>query len=105
MFAVFVLTMILPSKEETAVTESSHNALKDRLRTEMSVFYIPARDPMFCQQTFAAASVFKGEYLLSYVRFRDSLPEGQRLACEEIFSEQSAVLDSILLSMSGASGY
>ena len=43
-----------------AVTESSHNALKDRLRTEMSVFYIPARDSMFCQQTYFAAGVFKG---------------------------------------------
>ena len=98
-FAVFVLTMILPSKVETAVTESSHNALKDRLRTEMSVFYIPARDSMFCQQTFAAASVFKGEYLLRYVHFRDSLPADQRLACEEIFAEQSAVLDSILVAL------
>ena len=104
-FAVFVLTMILPSKVETAVTESSHNALKDRLRTEMSTFYIPARDSMFCQQTFAAASVFKGEYLLCYVHFRDSLPADQRLACEEIFAEQSAVLDSIMLSLPGAPGH
>ena len=104
LFAVFVLTMILPSKVETAVTESSHNALKDRLRTEMSAFYIPARDSMFRQQTFYAVSVFKGEYLLSYVRFRDSLPKDQRLACEEIFAEQSAVLDSILLSLPGAPG-
>ena len=38
-FAVFVLTTILPSNVETAVTESSHNALKDRLRREMSTFY------------------------------------------------------------------
>lgn len=98
-FAVFVLTMILPSKVETAVTESSHNALKDRLRTEMSTFYIPARDSMFRQQTFAAASVFKGEYLLNYVRFRDSLPEGQRLACEEIFAEHSVVLDSVIVGL------
>ena len=105
MFAVFVLTMILPSKVETAVTESSHNALKDRLRTEMSTFYIPARDSMLRQQTFAAASVFKSEYLLNYVHFRDSLPADQRLACEEIFAEQSAVLDSIMLSLPGASGY
>ena len=104
-FAVFVLTMILPSKVETAVTESSHNALKDRLRTEMRTFYIPARDSMLRQQTFAAASVFKGEYLLRYVHFRDSLPADQRLACEEIFAEHSVVLDSILLSMPGASGY
>ena len=99
MFAVFVLTMILPSKVETAVTESSHNALKDRLRTEMNTFYIPARDSMFRQQTFAAASVFKGEYLLRYVHFRDSLPADQRLACEEIFAEQSAVLDSVLVGL------
>ena len=98
-FAVFVLTMILPSKVETAVSESSHNALKDRLRAEMSVFYIPARDSMFCQQTFAAASVFKGEYLLCYVHFRDSLPADQRLACEEIFAEQSAVLDSVMVGL------
>ena len=98
-FAVFVLTMILPSKVETAVTKSSHNVLKDRLRTEMSTFYIPARDSMFCQQTFAAASVFKGEYLLCYVHFRDSLPADQRLACEEIFAEQSSVLDSILVAL------
>ena len=104
-FAVFVLTMILPSKVETAVTESSHNALKDRLRTEMSTFYIPARDSMFRQTTFYAASFFKGEYLLSYVHFRDSLPEDQHLACEEIFSEQSAVLDSIMLSLPGAPGH
>ena len=103
-FTVFVLTMILPSKVETAVTESSHNALKDRLRTEMSSFYIPARDSMSHQQTFAAASVFKGEYLLRYVHFRDSLPEDQHLACEEIFAEQSSVLDSILLSLPGAPG-
>ena len=103
-FAVFVLTMILPSKVETAVTESSHNALKDRLRTEMSLFYIPARDSMSRQQTFYDASVFKGEYLLRYVHFCDSLPEDQHLACEEIFAEQSAVLDSILLSMSAAPG-
>ena len=47
----------------------------------------------------AAASVFKGEYLQNYVRFRDSLPEGQRLACEEIFAEQSAVLDSVLVGL------
>lgn len=99
MFAVFVLTMILPSKVETAVTESSHNALKDRLRTEMSTFYIPARDSMLRQQTFAAASVFKGGYLLRYVHFRDSLPADQRLACEEIFAEQSAVLDSVLVGL------
>ena len=101
-FAVFVLTMILPSKVETAVTESSHNALKDRLRTEISSFYIPTRDSMSRQQTFYDASVFKGEYLLRYVHFRDSLPEDQRLVCEEIFAEQSAVLDSILLSLPGA---
>ena len=98
-FAVFVLTMILPSKVETAVTKSSHNALKDRLRTEMSTFYIPARDSMTRQQTFAAASTFKGEYLLSYIHFRDSLPADQHLACEEIFAEQSAVLDSILVAL------
>ena len=97
--AVFVLTMILPSKVETAISESSHNALKDHLRTEMSRFYIPARDSMFRQSTFAAASVFKGDYLLQYVHFHDSLPEDQRLACEEIFAEQSAVLDSVLLSL------
>ena len=103
-FAVFVLTMILPSKVETAVTASSHNALKDRLRTEMSSFYIPARDSMSSQPTFTAASVFKGEYLLRYVHFRDSLPEDQHLACEEIFAEQSSVLDSILLSLPGAPG-
>ena len=101
-FAVFVLTMILPSKVETAVTESSHNALKDRLRTEMSVFYIPARDSMFCQQTYYDASVFKCEYLLRFVHFRDSLPADQRLACEEICAEQSAVLDSILFSLQSA---
>lgn len=103
-FAVFVLTMLLPSKVETAVTESSHNALKDRLRTEMSSFYIPARDSISSQPTFTAASVFKGEYLLRYVHFRDSLPEDQHLACEEIFAEQSSVLDSILLSLPGAPG-
>ena len=103
-FAVFVLTMILPSKVETAVTESSHNALKDHLRTEISSFYIPTRDSMSCQQTFYDASVFKGEYLLRYVHFRDSLPEDQRLVCEEIFAEQSTVLDSILLSLPGAPG-
>ena len=103
-FAVFVLTMILPSKVETAVTESSHNALKDRMRTEMSTFYIPARDSMFRQTTFYAASVFKGEYLLHYVHFQNSLPSNQHLACEEIFAEQSAVLDSILLSLPGAPG-
>ena len=104
-FAVFVLTLILPSKVETVVTESSHNALKDRLRTEMSSFYIPARDSMFRQQTFYDAALFKGEYLLSYVQFRDSLPADQRLACEEIFAEHSAVLDSILLSLPGAPGH
>ena len=104
-FAVFVLTMILPSKVETAVTESSHKALKDHLRTEMSAFYTPTRDSMTRQQTFAAASIFKGEYLMSYVHFRDSLPADQRLACEEIFAEQSAVLDSIMLSLPGAPGH
>ena len=98
-FAVFVMAMILPSKVETTVTKSSYNALKDRLRTEMSTFYIPARDSMFRQTTFYAASVFKGEYLLHYVHFQDSLPSNQHLACEEIFAEQSAVLDSILLSL------
>ncbi len=104
-FAVFVLTLILPSKVETVVTESSHNALKDRLRTEMSSFYIPARDSMFRQQTFYDAALFKGEYLLRYVHFRDSIPADQRLACEEIFAEHSAVLDSILLSLPGAPGH
>ena len=104
-FAVFVLTLILPSKVETVVTESSHNALKDRLRTEMSSFYSPARDSMFRQQTFYDASLFKGEYLLRYVHFRDSIPADQRLACEEIFVEHSAVLDSILLSLPGAPGH
>ena len=98
-FAVFVLTMILPSKVETAVTESYHNALKDRLRTEMSSFYIPARDSMSRQQTFYDASVFKGEYLLRFLHFRDSLPADQRLACEEICAEQSSVLDSVLVSI------
>lgn len=101
-FAVFVLTLILPSKVETVVTESSHNALKDRLRTEMSSFYIPARDSMFRQQTFYDASLFKGEYLLRYVHFRDSIPADQRLACEEIFAEHSAVLDSVLVSLQRA---
>ena len=104
-FAVFVLTLTLPSKVETAVTESSHDALKDRLRTEMSMFYISARDSMSRQRTFYDASVFKGEYHLRYVHFRDSLPADQRLACEEIFAEQSAVLDSILLSLPGAPGH
>ena len=77
-FAVFVLTLTLPSKVKTAVTESSHKALKDHLRIEMSTFYIPARD---------------------------SLPADQHLACEEIFAEQSAVLDSIMLSLPGAPGH
>ena len=102
--AVFVLTMTFTSKVETSVAESSHNALKDRLRREMSSFYIPTRDSMFRQQTFYDASVFKGEYLLRYVHFRDSLPKDQRLTCEEIFAEQSAVLDSILLSLQEAPG-
>ena len=52
--------------------------------------------PVGPQQTFYDASVFKGEYLMRYVHFRDSLPEDQRLTCEEIFAEQSAVLDSTL---------
>ena len=104
-FAVFVLTLILPSKVETVVTESSHNALKDRLRTEMSSFYIPVRDSMFRQPTFYDASLFKGEYLLRYVHFRDSIPADQRPACEEIFAEHSAALDSILLSLPGAPGH
>jgi hypothetical protein len=60
---------------------------------------------MSCQQTFYDASVFKGEYLLRYVHFRDSLPADQHLACEEIFAEQSAVLDSIMLSLPGAPGH
>ena len=98
-FAVLVLTLILPSKVETAITESSHNDLKDRLRTEMASFYIPARDSMFRQTTFYAASIFKGEYLLRYVHFHDSLPADQRLACEELFAEQSAVLDSVLVGL------
>lgn len=102
-FAVFVMAMILPSKVETAVVESSHNSLKDRLRIEMSSFYIPALDSMSRQQTFYDASLFKGEYLLHYVHFRDSIPADQRLACEEIFAEQSALLDSILLSLPGVS--
>lgn len=59
---------------------------------------------MFRQQTFYDASVYKGEYLLRYVHFRDSLPEDQRLVCEEVFAEQSAVLDSILISLPGAPG-
>lgn len=98
-FVVFVLTITLLSKVEDAVEDSSHNTLKDRLRTEMASFYIPARDSMSHQQTFVAASVFKGEYLMNYVRFRDSLPQEQRFTCEEIFAEQSAVLDSVLLSL------
>ena len=102
-FAVFVMTMILPSKVETVVVESSHNSLKDRLRIEMSSFYIPALDSMSRQQTFYDASLFKGEYLLHYVHFRDSIPADQRLACEEIFAEQSVLLDSILLSLPGVS--
>ena len=97
-FAIFVLALILPSKMQTAFADSYHKALKDRLRTEMSSFYIPARDSMFRQTSFAAASVFKGEYLIEYVHFHDSLPADQRLACEEIFAEQSAQLDSVLLS-------
>ena len=98
-FAVFVMAMILPSKVETTVTKSSYNALKDRLRTEMSSFYIPALDSMSRQQTFYDASLFKGEYLLHYVHFRDSIPADQRLACEEIFAEQSALLDSVLVAL------
>lgn len=98
-FAVFVMAMILPSKVETAVVESSHNSLKDRLRREMSSFYIPALDSMSRQQTFYDASLFKGEYLLHYVHFRDSIPADQRLACEEIFAEQSALLDSVLVAL------
>lgn len=98
-FAVFVMAMILPSKVETTVVESSHNSLKDRLRIEMSSFYIPALDSMSRQQTFYDASLFKGEYLLHYVHFRDSIPADQRLACEEIFAEQSALLDSVLVAL------
>lgn len=98
-FAVFVLTLTLQPKVESFIAESSHNALKDRLRTEMASFYIPARDSMSCQQTFIEAGMFKNEYLQHYVHFRDSLPADQRLACEEIFAEQSAVLDSLLLSL------
>ena len=97
-FAISVLGLILPSKVKTIVADTSYKVLKDRLRTEMSSFYIPARDSMFRQTSFAAASVFKGEYLLHYVHFRDSLPAEQHLACEEIFAEQSAHLDSVLLS-------
>ena len=97
-FAISVLALILPSKVKTTVADTSYKVLKDRLRTEMSSFYIPARDSMSRQTTFAAASVFKGEYLLHYVHFRDSLPADQHLACEEIFAEQSAHLDSVLLS-------
>ena len=104
-FAVFVMAMILPSKVETAVVESSHNFLKDRLRIEMSSFYIPALDSMSRQQTFYDASLFKGEYLLRYVHFRDSIPADQRPACEEIFAKHSAVLDSVLLSLPGAPGH
>lgn len=98
-FAIFILAMILPQKVGDAIAESSHNVLKDRLRTEMAPFYIQARDSMSRQQTFVAASAFKGEYLLRYIHFRDSLPDDQRLACEEIFAEQSAVLDSLLMSL------
>lgn len=97
-FAISVLALILPSKVKTTVADTSYKVLKDRLRTEMSSFYIPARDSMSRQTTFAAASVFKGEYLIEYVHFRDSLPAEQHFACEEIFAEQSAHLDSVLLS-------
>ena len=99
---IILKSAFLRAQKVPDVTESSHNALKDRLRTEMSVFYIPARDSMFCQQTYYDASVFKCEYLLRFVHFHDSLPADQRLACEEIFAEQSAVLDSILFSLQSA---
>lgn len=99
LFSFFVLTLILPSKVENVVAESTQSAIKERLRIEMSHFYIPARDSMLCQSTFVAASIFKGEYLMQYVHFHDSLPADQSLACEEIFAEQSSVLDSVLLSL------
>mgnify|MGYP006337238915 CR=1 FL=1 len=99
LFSLFVLIMILPQKVEVAVEESAHNALKERMASEMAVFYIPTRDSMLRQCTFENAAFFKGEYLLRYVHFHDSLPPEQHWACEEIFAEHSAVLDSLMISL------
>lgn len=98
-FVLFILTLAFLPMIQQSVTESSHASLKNRLRTEMSTFYIPALDSISQIHTFISASAIKGEYLMQYIQFRDSLPVNQRLACEEIFAEQSAVLDSILLTL------
>ena len=103
-FAIFVLTMVVPQKVEETVAGYAHESLKDRLEKEMSIFFLPVRDSMLVQPDFVSASAIKGGYLLHYIHFRGSLPQEQRLACEEIFAAHTAVLDSILLSLPDAPG-
>lgn len=94
--AIAIFIMNIYPKIGDIVTESSNNSLKNRLKAEMSSFYYPARDSLSRRPSYESAIAFKGEYLMQYIRFHDSIPAPQRLACEEIFAEQSAVLDSLM---------
>lgn len=96
---VVLLALVLVPKIDRMAQEAAHEDLRSRLSSEMNRFYIPVLKQMQTQKSQISASAIKGEYLLRYVHYRDSLPQYQRLACEEVFAAQAAVLDSIYLSL------
>ena len=95
-FMIIILAVTVYPKVEDAVTESSHNSLKDRLRAEMASFYYPARDSLLRRPPYESVIAIRAEYYRQYILFHDSLPASQQLACKEIFSEHSAVLDPLI---------
>lgn len=99
-FAFFALSLLLAPHAEQAIEESEHDALKTRLKIEMEAFYAPALKKMQDSQSQMESATAKGEYLMQYVHFHDSLPQLQRFVCEEIFAAHTSVLDSIYLSRS-----
>ena len=96
---VVLLALVLVPKIDRMAHEAAHEDLRSRLSSEMNRFYIPVLKQMQTQKSQISASAIKGEYLLRYIHYRDSLPQHQRLACEEVFAAQAAVLDSIYLSL------
>lgn len=97
--AAAIVAAVAVPKMEKQIQQASHDSLKERMRSEMDVFYLPALEklPEACD-IFQAAEI-KGAYLMHYLDYYNTVPVEDRLACEEIFAAQTAVLDSIYLSM------
>lgn len=97
-FTFITIFLTIAPRVGNAIVESEHDDLKEHLSAEMQIFYAPALKRMMDTHSQMEAAAAKGEYLMQYVHFHDSLPQSQRLVCEEIFAAQTSVLDSIYLS-------